>query len=266
MHWIVNRQKERENIFNYFPEVKSIIALGLNYFTGRAKLTSQTSKISNYAWGDDYHKVVKSKIFKSLKEIKNIIEIKNYRVCVDTSPVMDKVWAQKSGIGWIGKNTNLITPDYGSWIFLGELMIDFELDYDEQFKQDLCGNCTACIDYCPTDALVNPYQLDSNKCISYQTIEYKGEFKKDINLDDWIYGCDICQEVCPWNNKFEKLSTENEFQPRLKIINKKNKEWLELSQDEFSTLMRNSAMKRTKLRGMIRNVKKVIDLKNQTEK
>ena len=265
MQWIANRKEERENVFQYFPEVKSIIAVGLNYYTGRAEQNSEKSGISNYAWGDDYHELLKSKLYQSLKEIKEKIDIENFRICVDTSPVMDKVWAQKSGIGWIGKHTNLITRDYGSWIFLGELMLDVGLDYDDEFQEDLCGSCNACIEACPTDAIFKPYQLDSNKCISYQTIEHRGEFTDDINLDNWIYGCDICQEVCPWNNKFEQITYEEVFQPRLKIINKTNEEWLEISQEEFSKLMKNSAMKRTKHSGLIRNVQKVMDSKNRTE-
>tara|TARA_B100001029_G_C15044737_1_gene446262 strand:- start:186 stop:1088 length:903 start_codon:yes stop_codon:yes gene_type:complete len=265
MNWIVNRQDERKNVFKYFPEVKSIISVGLNYFTGRAERNNKKSGISNYAWGDDYHDILKNKLFQSLKDMKKNINIEKFRICVDTSPVMDKVWAQNSGMGWIGKHTNLITRDYGSWVFLGELMVDVELEFDEEFKDDLCGSCTACIDACPTDAIFNAYQVDSNKCISYKTIEHRGDFKKNINLDNWIYGCDICQEVCPWNNKFEQITDEDSFQPRLRIINKTNKEWIELTKEEFAKLMKNSAMKRTKYSGFMRNVENVVGSKNRTE-
>jgi epoxyqueuosine reductase len=261
MQWIAKRQDERGDVFQYFPEVKSIISVGLNYYTGRAERNDEKSAISNYAWGDDYHDVLKLKLYESLKLISQKIPIENYRVCVDTSPVMDKVWAQKSGIGWIGKHTNIITQDYGSWIFIGELMLDVELDFDSEFSEDLCGSCNACLDACPTDAIFEPYKLDSNKCISYQTIEHRGDFDENINLEDWIYGCDICQEVCPWNNKFEQESKEEAFQPRMKIINKTNNEWLELTQDQFSVLMKNSAMKRTKHSGIIRNIKKQFNAK-----
>ena len=256
MQWIKKRQDERGDVFKYFPEVKSIISVGLNYYTGRAERNKDKSAISNYAWGDDYHNVLKSKLYESLTKINQNIQIKNYRVCVDTSPVMDKVWAQKSGIGWIGKHTNIITQDYGSWIFLGELMLDVALDIDSEFYEDLCGSCNACLEACPTNAIFEPYKLDSNKCISYQTIEHRGDFEANINLDNWIYGCDICQEVCPWNNKFEQESKEEAFQPRLKIINKTNNKWLELTQSQFSGLMKNSTIKRTKHSGIIRNVKK----------
>lgn len=261
MQWIENRMEERGDVFKYFPEVKSIISVGINYYTGRAVRTNEKAGVSNYAWGDDYHTVLKNKLYDSLKQINEKIPIQNYRVCVDTSPVMDKVWAQKSGIGWIGKHTNLITQDFGSWIFLGELMLDIELEYDNEFSEDLCGSCTECLDACPTDAIFDSYQLDSKKCISYQTIEYKGEFEDDINLDNWIYGCDICQEVCPWNNKFEKITEDEFFKPRLKIINKTNNEWLEITQEEYSMLMKNSAMKRTKYFGLKRNATKLINAK-----
>lgn len=254
MKWIENRQNERGDIFQYFPKVKSIISVGLNYYTGRVERNNEKSGISIYALGDDYHEVLKNKLYQSLNLINDKIPIENFRVCVDTSPVMDKVWAQKSGIGWIGKHTNIITTDYGSWIFLGELLVDVELEYDKPFLEDLCGSCTACIDECPTNALIKPYQLDSNKCISYQTIEYRGEFDDSINLDEWIYGCDICQEVCPWNNKFEQITNENAFQPRVNIINKTNNDWKELTSDAFSKLMKNSAIKRTKHSGIQRNV------------
>jgi len=254
MKWIENRQNERGDIFEYFPKVKSIISVGMNYYTGRVERNSEKSGISNYALGDDYHEVLKNKLYQSLKLINDKIPIENYRVCVDTSPIMEKVWAQKSGIGWIGKHTNIITTDYGSWIFLGELLVDVELEYDKPCLEDLCGSCTACIDECPTNALIKPYQLDSNKCISYQTIEYRGEFDGSINLDEWIYGCDICQEVCPWNNKFEQITNENAFQPRVNIINKTNYDWKELTPEAFSKLMKNSAIKRTKHSGIQRNV------------
>jgi epoxyqueuosine reductase len=254
MNWLEKRQEERGNVFQYFPEVKSIISVGMNYYTGRVERNSDKSGISNYALGDDYHDILKDKLYESLKLINKNFPIGNYRVCVDTSPVLDKVWAQKSGIGWIGKHTNLITKDYGSWIFLGELMLDIELEYDEPFIEDLCGSCTACIDGCPTNAIIQAYQLDAAKCISYQTIEYRGDFGDSIHLDEWIYGCDICQEVCPWNNKFEQKTNEKAFQPRMNIINKNNNEWKELTQEEFSMLMKNSAIKRTKHSGLQRNV------------
>ena len=176
-------------------------------------------------------------------------------VCVDTSPVMEKVWAQKSGLGWIGKHTNLITKDYGSWVFLGELILDIKLEYDVSFDEDLCGNCTACIDSCPTMALIE-YQLDSNKCISYLSIEKRGDFSEnDEDLHGWIYGCDICQEVCPWNQKFSQKSTENSFYAKDEIKNYSNIEWEELKRSQYKKIFKGSAVKRTKYEGLKRNIK-----------
>jgi epoxyqueuosine reductase len=178
-------------------------------------------------------------------------------VCVDTAPIMEKVWAQRAGIGWQGKHTNLISPDFGSWLFLGELVIDFDLDIDEPFTKDLCGSCTACIDACPTQAL-GEYVLDANKCISYLTIEHRGEFPEEQNnLDGWIYGCDICQEVCPWNISFSKISKEKYFKPRSDIVNNTNQKWENMNQLDFTTTFKNSAAKRTKLNGLKRNISNV---------
>jgi len=174
-------------------------------------------------------------------------------VCVDTSPVMDKVWAQKAGLGWQGKHTNLISKDYGSWLFLGELLLDIELEYDNGFNEDLCGSCTACIDACPTHAL-GEYTMDSSKCISYQSIEYRGDFSESENLNGWIYGCDICQEVCPWNQKFSHVSTESSFEPRKEIVEWSNEDWTKMDEDGFRKLFKGSAAKRTKFLGLNRNI------------
>ena len=176
MDWIDKRKSERGNIYNYFPEAVSIISVGMNYFTGYSqKDLSSKLKFSNYAWGEDYHSVLKTRLRILLEWIKFAsVEIEGI-VCVDTSPVMEKVWAEKAGIGWQGKHTNLISRDYGSWLFLGEIILNISLKYDKPFTEDLCGSCTACIDECPPGALTD-YEIDSNKCISYQTIEYRGEF------------------------------------------------------------------------------------------
>tara|TARA_B100000131_G_scaffold206554_1_gene198642 strand:- start:208 stop:1140 length:933 start_codon:yes stop_codon:yes gene_type:complete len=258
MHWIPKRIEERGNIFNYFPEVKSVISVGLNYFTNEDINQKENYKISNYSWGDDYHDVLKRKLFLLLEYIQKSIPQVKYRVCVDTSPIMDKVWAQKAGLGWQGKHTNLINRDFGSWIFLGELLLDIELDYDQPFEKDLCGTCTACIDDCPTDALTE-YVLDSNKCISYMTIEHRGDFENDIgnNLDGWIYGCDVCQQVCPWNIKFEKETKENSFYPREEIKNKNIEDWQNLTEDDFKIIFKKSPIKRTKYAGLKRNIESV---------
>lgn len=262
MEWIENRKSERGNIFNYFSEAKTVISLGMNYYVGKGQsdLTSDF-KFSNYAWGDDYHLVIKSKLFSLLEFIKNKKPNIKGLVCVDTAPIMEKVWAQRAGLGWQGKHTNLISTDFGSWLFLGEIIIDFELEPDDPFTKDLCGSCTACIDACPTHAL-GEYELDSGKCISYLTIEHRGDFiEGHDDLDGWIYGCDICQEVCPWNISFSKISEEKYFEPRTDIINNTDQKWLEIDQEKFSTTFKKSAAKRTKLMGLKRNIKSVNESK-----
>ena len=255
MSWLNERKNERGDIFTYFPDVKSVISLGMNYYTGynQSKLNS-SNKFSNYAWGEDYHQVLKKKLFELLKWLKAESADINGIACVDTSPVMDKIWAQKAGLGWQGKHTNLITRDYGSWLFLGELIVNTEMEYDTPFYEDLCGTCTDCIDACPTQAL-DSYQIDSGKCISYRTIEHRGNFNEgEAELDSWIYGCDICQQVCPWNEKFGQISNEPAFQPRQEILNWSNEDWVALDEDQFRKLFKGSAVKRTKFSGLSRNI------------
>ena len=209
MKWVKNRKDERKNIYKYFPEVKSIISLGHNYYSNRQGRANSKYKISNYAWGDDYHELIKDKLEKIMNFIKQYNSKFKYRICVDTSPIMEKAWAQNAGLGWIGKHTNLINTKIGSWFFLSEILLDFDLKYDNVYDEDLCGTFNKCIDACPTEAL-EPYILNSNKCISYLTIEHRGAIdnKYKHSLDDWIYGCDICQEVCPWNIKFSNNTEE----------------------------------------------------------
>ena len=260
MEWINKRKEERSNILKYFPEVKTVMSFGFNYFSGRGSdALSDEFKFSNYAWGEDYHLVIKKYLFEIVEFMKTILDEFNYRVCVDTSPLMEKQWAMKSGIGWIGKHTNLITRDYGSWLFLGEILIDQKIEPDSIYSDDLCGTCTECIDQCPTDAIVEPYVLDSNKCISYLTIEHRGDIpddKKD-SLDNWLYGCDICQEVCPWNIKFESKTKNLNFYPRDEIKKRKSiKDW-KITKDDFSQIFKKSAVKRTKYEGLKRNIKLV---------
>jgi len=257
MDWIKNRLIERSNILEYYPNAKSVIIVAQNYYTGNVSSNKDIGKISNYAWGDDYHLVIKKKLYDLLGEIKKYDSDIDGIVCVDTSPIMEKAWAQRSGIGWIGKHTNLITKDIGSWVFLGAIIINKVLDYDKFFTEDLCGTCTACIDDCPTGAIVAPYQLDSNKCISYLTIEHRGELpdKYKNNLDGWIYGCDICQETCPWNKKFAEITNEEKFKPRDKVKDKSLVEWSNLSEEEYKKIFRKSAVKRTKYSGLKRNIK-----------
>ena len=256
MEWIRKRKEERGNIHSYYKDAKSIISVAMNYYTGEYKSEFKSDfHFSNYAWGEDYHLILKKGLFSLLKWLKK--ENKNIEgiVCTDTSPIMEKVWAKKSGLGWIGKHTNIITKDFGSWVFLGELILNIELDYDQSFNEDLCGTCSACIDSCPTQAL-EEYQIDSGKCISYLSIEKRGEFSKEDDLHDWIYGCDICQDVCPWNIKFSQLTTNQAFEPRDKIIHNTNDDWYNLTEDQFKELFKNSAVKRTKFKGLSRNIRK----------
>ena len=256
MQWIENRKEERANIFNYFPDAVSLISVGMNYFSGNTQDDLKSKfKFSNYAWGEDYHSLIKDRLQILLKWIKNTSEEIEGVACVDTSPIMEKSWAQKAGLGWQGKHTNLISRDYGSWLFLGEIILNIPLDYDKPFIEDLCGSCTACIDACPTNAITS-YQLDSNKCISYRTIEHRGEFdENENNLDGWIYGCDICQEVCPWNEKFSKISPEKSFFPKTEILDWSEKKWMDLDDTTFKKLFKGSAVKRTKFSGLQRNIK-----------
>ena len=254
MNWMEKRKDERGSIFNYFTEVKSVISVGLNYFSGHDQNDLKSNyKFSNYAWGDDYHHIIKSKLYELMKHIKDEYPDIKAIACVDTSPIMEKLWAQKSGIGWQGKHTNLITRDYGSWLFLGEILVDIELEYDNEFIEDLCGSCTACIDSCPTHAL-DEYQIYAEKCISYFTIEHKGEFPSNTELDNWIYGCDICQEVCPWNQKFSQITNEKKFYPKEEILFWTDKDWESISIDEFRKIFKGSAVKRTKHAGLLRNI------------
>ena len=256
MKWMQTRSEERSDIYKYFPEAKSVISLSTNYFTGNADDNNSIGKISNYAWGDDYHEIIKPRLYALLNSIKSKQPDIEGVVCIDTSPVMEKVWAQKGGLGWIGKHTNLITQDFGSWIFLGEVLLDIELEYDNLFAEDLCGTCTACLDACPTNAFPQPYVLDSSKCISYQTIEHRGDFPVEMEdkLSGWIYGCDICQEVCPWNIKFSQKSKEESFQVRTNLNKRTLAEWSQLTEEEFRALFKGSAVKRTKYGGLKRNI------------
>lgn len=237
---------------------KSVITFILNYFP-EEELTEQDYKISKYAYGTDYHFVIKDKLAKLLSEIQTEIGDINARVFVDSAPVMDKVWAKKGGLGWIGKHSNLINRKIGSFFFIGEIICDLELNYDGPIK-DYCGTCTACIDACPTDAITEPYVVDGNKCISYLTIELKENIPTEFKgkMENWAFGCDICQDVCPWNS-FAKPHKTLELLPNDDLKNLKN--WEEITQEVFSKTFKNSAIKRTKYEGLMRNIE---FLKNKT--
>jgi len=256
MEWVEKRKDERGEIFEYFPDAKSIISVGMNYFTDfKQEDLLSDYKFSNYAWGDDYHEILKAGLYKLLDWLKGKVPGVKGVVCADTSPVMDKIWAQRACLGWQGKHTNLITRDYGSWIFLGELILDIELNYDAPFAADLCGSCTTCIDACPTNAL-GEYEIYADKCISYLTIEHRDQLPYDRSkFYNWIYGCDICQEVCPWNQKFSQITDMKYFYPRKEIIAWRNENWQALDEEGFRKLFKGSAVKRTKFSGLSRNIK-----------
>ena len=232
---------------------KSVISLLLNYFPEETQV-ADSYKISKYAYGQDYHHIIKSKL-KQLQEFitEEIGEI-NGRAFVDSAPVLDKAWAAKSGLGWIGKNSNLLTKQLGSFYFIAELIVDIELEYDHKVT-DHCGTCTACIDACPTQAIVEPYAVDGSKCISYFTIELKNELPIDVkgSFDDWMFGCDVCQDICPWN-RFSKPHKEPLFNPNPEMLSMTKKDWDEITEDVFQKVFKKSAVKRTKFTGLTRNI------------
>jgi epoxyqueuosine reductase len=233
---------------------KSVISLSYNYFTSEKQSDPNAPKISKYAYGEDYHFVVKNKLKSLLAIIQTEIGNVNARVFVDSAPIMEKAWAQQAGLGWIGKNANLINQQNGSFFFLAEIIIDIDLSYDAPVT-DHCGTCTKCIDACPTEAIVAPYVVDGSKCISYFTIELKNEFPKEVKgkFDNWMFGCDICQDVCPWN-KFAKPHQEKLFDPSTALLSMNKKEWEEITAETFQVLFKNSAVKRTKFEGLKRNI------------
>ena len=237
------------------PGAKSVVSLLLNYHTDKTQVDPKAPKISTYAYGTDYHFVLKEKLKKLMQLIHTEIGEVNGRVFVDSAPVMDKAWAAKSGLGWIGKNTNLISKKMGSFFFIAELIIDLELDYDSP-TTDHCGSCTACIDACPTEALHQPYQIDGSKCISYLTIELKDNIPTEFKgkMDNWVFGCDVCQTVCPWN-RFASPHNEPAFEPHEDLLGLTNREWQEMTSEVFTTLFKNSAVKRTQFEGLKRNIK-----------
>ena len=232
---------------------KSVISLLLNYYPSETQ-RADSYKISKYAYGTDYHFVIKDKLKDLLASIQEEIGDVHGRAFVDSAPVLDKAWAARSGLGWIGKHSNLLSKQVGSFFFVAELIIDLELDYDTPVT-DHCGTCTACIDACPTQAIVQPYVVDGSKCISYLTIELKDQIPSDFSnqMDDWMFGCDVCQDVCPWN-RFSKAHSEPLFQPKPELLSKSKKDWEQITEEVFQKLFRKSAMKRTKYSGLKRNL------------
>jgi epoxyqueuosine reductase len=283
MGYMARDPNRRTNPSEMFPDARSVVVVALNYYTPhqhsvsvrnvsddpnqvtsnkRASTTGaqSTGKVSRYAWGDDYHDVVGNKLRELLSWITQQETAAEGKICIDIQPTMDKAWAVRAGLGWLGKHTNVITHEFGSWVFIGELLLNLELDYDDQQIADQCGSCTLCIDACPTGAIVEPYMLDANLCISHATIESRApEIRKEVagNLDGWFYGCDICQDVCPWNHT-PKTTSEGRFEPRDGNVNASLDEILELDQDGYANRFRRSAMKRAKLSGLQRNARALL--------
>lgn len=268
MKWMARDPEMRTDPRKLFPPARSVVVVAKNYYTpAQHQKDPATGKISRYAWGDDYHDVIAGKLHSLLSWIKETVPGAEGKVCVDIQPMMDKSWAVCAGLGWLGKHTNVITPEYGSWVFIGELLLNFELEYDRQQVEDHCGTCTLCIDACPTGAITEPYVLDSNKCISYATIELRtDEIPAEVkeNLDGWLYGCDVCQDVCPWN-RFEQVTNEARFQPRVENVNARLNDVLELTPETYADRFRSSAMKRAKLSGLQRNARTLINIRANGE-
>jgi epoxyqueuosine reductase len=256
MSYLENHFDKRLDPTLLVPGAKSVISLLYNYYPEKdlAKENSDNFKIAKYAYGEDYHHVVKDKLKIFLEKIQEEIGQVEGRAFVDSAPVHERAWAKKSGLGWIGKNSLLLNRSMGSFFFLAELIIDLELEYDGPVK-DYCGTCTACMDACPTDAIPEPYVVDGSKCISYFTIELKEEIptKEKGKFENWMFGCDICQDVCPWNS-FSKPHNEARFIPHSDLQNMSQQDWTEITEDVFQKIFKKSAVKRTKFEGLKRNI------------
>lgn len=253
MHYMANYFDKRLNPTLLVEDAKSVISLLYNYYPNQTQ-RADAPKLSKYAFGQDYHEVIKNKLNEFLVSLKENIGDINGRAFVDSAPVMDKAWAAKSGLGWLGKHSNLITKQQGSFFFIAELIVDLDLEADGPIK-DYCGTCTKCIDACPTEAIVEPYVVDGSKCISYFTIELKeampNEFK--TKMDNWVFGCDVCQDVCPWNS-FSKPHHEPLFNSTNGVLDFDSSEWHNLTEETFNHVFKNSAVKRTKFKGLKRNL------------
>jgi epoxyqueuosine reductase len=272
MKWMERDPAQRADPRLFWPQARSVIVVAVNYYTPHEYEASAahgsewvdspaTGKVSRYAWGDDYHDIVGDKLRELLSWIKDQWPEAEGKVCVDIQPVMDKAWAARAGLGWIGKHTNLITNEFGSWVFIGELLLNLDLEPDTTGVADQCGSCTLCLDACPTNALIQPYVLDAHLCISHATIESRtDEIRAEVaeHLEGWLYGCDICQDVCPWN-QMTPATTEARFQPRSGNVNAPLAEILELTPENYAAQFRGSAMKRAKLAGLQRNARALVN-------
>ena len=241
------------------PGAKSVISLLYNYYPEKDLAADSELKIAKYAYGEDYHFVVKDKLKTLFDKLQEKVGDIQGRVFVDSAPVMERAWAKKSGLGWVGKNSLLLNKSSGSFFFLAEIILDLELEYDGPVK-DYCGTCTACMDACPTDAITEPYVVDGSKCISYFTIELKEEIPVSVKgkFENWIFGCDICQDVCPWN-RFSKPHHESRFNSNPQLSSMTESDWKEITDDVFQTVFKNSPVKRAKLEGLKRNIRFVTE-------
>jgi epoxyqueuosine reductase len=257
MAWMDRTAEKRADPARVLPGVRSIVSVAMNYYTPEAHGDDpEVGKVSRYAWGDDYHDLVLERLEQLKASFLDRAPGADAKVYVDTGPIMEKAWAERAGIGWRGKHTNVITREFGSWVFLGELLVTVPLVYDEP-ALDMCGTCTLCLEACPTDALVEPYLLDSNRCISYLTIEHRGEIARDLGerFDRWIYGCDICQDVCPWNERFSRPTDVEGFLPREVNRRPTLDSVVAMTDEQFNTAFKKSPVKRTKRAGLARNAR-----------
>lgn len=255
MSYMANHFDKRLDPRLLVDDAKTVISLLFNYYTDQQQSDPEAPKISKYAYGEDYHYVIKDKLKELLAFIQTEIGEVNGRGFVDSAPVMDKAWAKKAGLGWIGKNSNLIHPKKGSFFFIADLILDLKIEADSPIK-DYCGTCTKCIDACPTDAIIEPYVVNGSKCISYLTIELKDELlpkEFEGKMDNWMFGCDICQDVCPWN-RFSVLHDEQRFEPHPDLLDLKKQDWMDLQEEGFQILFQRSPVKRTKFKGLKRNI------------
>lgn len=255
MQYMENHFDKRLDPRLLVDDSKSVISLGYNYYTTSLQTDKNAPKISRYAYGMDYHSVIKDKLRQLLAYIQAEIGEVGGRAFVDSAPVLDRAWAKKSGLGWIGKNSNLINKEQGSYFFLCELIVDINLAYDIPATKDYCGTCTKCIDACPTEAIVAPQIVDGSKCISYLTIELKNEIPAEFSgkMDNWMFGCDVCQDVCPWN-RFSSEHEEQAFQPHEDLLGMTHQDWEEITEETFQRVFKKSAVKRTKYAGLKRNI------------
>lgn len=256
MHYMENYFDKRLDPRLLVDGAKSVISLALNYYTDKKQTDTEAPKISKYAYGVDYHQgIMRDKLRALLNTIQTAIGDVHGRAFVDSAPVLDRAWARKAGFGWIGKNTNLINKKTGSFFFIAELIIDAELAYDVAPTRDHCGTCTRCIDACPTEAIIAPQIIDSNRCITYLTVELKNEIPLSFKdkMDNWAFGCDVCQDVCPWN-KFSIVNNEQTFQPSDELLNMSRADWQEITEEVFQKIFKKSTVKRTKFSGLKRNI------------